>query len=344
MKIALISSINQLTPSKNYGSAQRIVFSLSKRLVQYGHDVTIFGINNPLTESFGIKYDSLFPNITKSKLIKRMPQFIHFNYSVLKSLLSKFDVIHNHIVTPGFFEGTLVHKIRKIFLTSLHNNPPLSTRGNYVYKWALEDSPAVALSYNQCNLLKDRVNIIDVIHNGIDPNEFIFNDIKSDFLFCLGAVAPWKGTHVAVQIANELDETLLIAGPIQYDSYFVKQIRPFLNEKVRYLGLISESKKKKLLSLCKGVIFPVLGEEPFGVVLLEAMSSGAPMIAFKYGAIPEIVDNKKTGYVCSSYDEMLDAVIKIHKINPTKCRERVQSLFSDSIMSQKYVQLYYQLN
>jgi glycosyltransferase involved in cell wall biosynthesis len=341
MKIAQISSIYQYTPSQLYGSAQGIVHSLSSYLAENGHDITIFGLKNPdISYHENIKFVSLFPSIVHNGLYSRIPQIVHFNHSILEIFKENFDVIHNHIVTPGLFEGSLISLLKPKFLTTLHNNPPFSTRGDIIYQKILSNSVCVAISNNQKNLLETNLNIKGVVHNGIDPLYYTYSQEKEDFLLCLGALAYWKGTHIAVKVAQETNTELIIAGPIQDLEYFNNRIKPHLSSSIKYVGLISEIEKKDLLSKCKSLIFPVLAEEPFGVVALEALASGSPVLTFNKGALSEIISNGKTGYVCTSYSEMVEKCNHLSLIHPNVCRKEIINKFSSESMSQQYDLLY----
>ena len=255
-------------------------------------------------------------------------------------MLAKYDIVHNHVVTPGFFAGALVNQLGRPFVTSLHNDPPFHSRAGNGYRQILRSSHCVALSKNQAVRLSPRINIVDVIHNGINLTDFPYREKKEDFLLSIGAIAPWKGTHIAVKIAKKAKKKLIIAGPRPYLDYFTTEIEPYLDSEIKYVGYVSDEYKKNLLSKAKALLFPVQHYEPYGVVMIEAMACGTPVIAFGLGSTNEVIEHGKTGFVCSSMEEMFKAIRHVDEIEPIACRTHVVKNFSIEMMTKRYLELY----
>jgi len=188
--------------------------------------------------------------------------------------------------------------------------------------------------------LHQYINIVDVIHNGINPIDFPYREEKEDFLLTLGAIAPWKGTHIAVKIAKKAKKKLIIAGPRPYLDYFTREIEPFLDSDIKYVGYISDEYKKNLLSKAKALLFPVKTPDVCSVVMMETMACGTPVIASGLGSTNEVIEHGKTGFVCYSMEEMLKAIKCVDAIDPMICRKHVEKNFSIEMMTKHYLDLY----
>ncbi len=182
-----------------------------------------------------------------------------------------------------------------------------------------------------------------VILNGIDFDRF-HTAPKSDYLLWLGRICPEKGVHIALQVAHGRNLPLYIAGPVHpfesHQAYFCEQVEPLLDERRRYLGPVSGEEKNRLLAEARCVLIPSLVAETSSLVAMEAISSGTPVIAFRNGALPEVVDHERTGFIVDSQQDMSLALDRIEAISPGTCRETAKVRFDAARMARDYFKLY----
>jgi glycosyltransferase involved in cell wall biosynthesis len=185
------------------------------------------------------------------------------------------------------------------------------------------------------------------IYNGVSVSDYqVTESVSADApLVFIGRIQKEKGTAIAIDVARRTGKKLVIAGNIPagpiHQRYFEEEVKPFLDgRQIAYVGPVDDTQKNKLLGKCLAFLMPVLWDEPFGIVMTEALACGVPVIGFRRGAIPEIVENKINGFVCGSVDEMADAVENIQTISRLKCRQTVEEKFSSTALARQYEQLY----
>jgi glycosyltransferase involved in cell wall biosynthesis len=257
--------------------------------------------------------------------------------------LNLFDIVHNH---SDFFMFPLVLGNDKVpILTTLHR--PIDVEEAKV----LRSFPSInylALSYDQKkNAEEQNIKILDVVYNGINPKEYEFNNNPEDYFLYLGRLNKEKGVVAAIEIAKAADKKLVvagnIAGPAEWN-YFFRDVQPRLNsEKISFVGEVDFKEKMKLLKNAKALLFPINRREPFGLVMIEAMACGTPVIAFNKGSVPEVVEDKKTGFIVESKEQMIDAMEHINKIKRRDCRKSVEKNFTLKQMVDKYEEIYKKL-
>ena len=181
-----------------------------------------------------------------------------------------------------------------------------------------------------------KLNYLATIYNGIDIDTFPFSRNSGDYLLFVGRLHPEKGVAEAVKVAQRSNEKLLIIGPPVTGKYWEKLVAPYLNEKIKYLGYVPYKKLFPYYQKAKAILVPIQWEEPFGLVMIEAMACGTPIIAFRRGSVPEVVVNNKTGFIVDTIDEMVAAVKKIDKINRADCRRHVEKNFTIEHMVDRY--------
>ena len=185
---------------------------------------------------------------------------------------------------------------------------------------------------------------LHVICNGIDLESFLFSDTKQEFLLWLGRICPEKGPHIALRIAHRLDLPLILAGPVHsfeaHLSYFTEQVEPLLDSKRRYVGAVGKYQRASLLSNARCLLIPALATETSSLVAMEAACSGTPVIAFKSGALPEIVEDRIAGFLSDSEDQMAEHVTRTAEIKPIDCQRVAERRFSSERMVEEYFSLY----
>lgn len=254
--------------------------------------------------------------------------------------LHDFDIIHNHF---NFF--TFPVSLRRDcppFLTTVHR--PMDE----YYAETIKAYPKVKL----CALSEDHrqsieeygVSVIDVIPNGIDPAHYEYNCTPEDYLLYLGRLNREKGVITAIEVAKSAGENLVVAGNVvggEEWSYFLHEVQPRLNdEHIRFVGQVGFEEKARLLKNAKALLFPIDRREPFGLVMIEAMACGTPVIAFREGSTSEIVEDGKTGFVVDTREEMIEAVKHLSSIDRNACRKSVEERFSLRQMVDAYQYIY----
>ncbi len=193
-------------------------------------------------------------------------------------------------------------------------------------------------------LLPEKPRLAGVIYNAIDVDSYPFNGAHHDpYLLFLSRLSREKGPHIAIEIARELGARLLIAGNIDFvdEPFFREEVLPKIDgHQVQYLGEADYHLKRELMSQAHCLLAPLTWEEPFGLFMIEAMACGTPVVAFARGAAPELVVDGETGFVVDTFQEMVDAVGKVHSIDPVRCREHVEAQFSVRRMASQYLEAY----
>ena len=186
--------------------------------------------------------------------------------------------------------------------------------------------------------------MIDVVPNGIDIEKYPFNGQPDDYLLYLGRLNKGKGVVTALNVAKRTGQKIVIAGNIvgaEEWTYFMEHVQPLINdENVKFVGQVNFQEKVKLFRGAKAMLFPIDRREPFGLVMIEAMACGTPVIAFNKGSVPEVIENGKTGFIVDTEDEMIEAVNKINIIDRAKCVELVEKKFTLAQMADAYEKLY----
>jgi len=206
--------------------------------------------------------------------------------------------------------------------------------------------PIVAISHAQRRAAPD-IPISRVIHHGVDAAHFPVGDGSGDaegnYVLFLGRMAADKGAHRAIQIARKAGIRIYLAAKMREPwemRYFSEQVEPLLGSDAHYLGEVSHERKLELLSEASALLFPIRWNEPFGMVMIEALACGTPVLAFPEGAAPEVVDDGRTGFLCADEDEMVQAIGRIGELNRYDCRLAVEGYFSTSRMVAEHIELF----
>ncbi len=333
-----------------------LAVSVSEHMAERGHDVTYFGPNGselPKKKNLHVFTNHLRPLVhdyqefrdltdNKEQMNHYYPAMWDFYYAremFERAKRGEFDVLHFH--HP---------EVAMPLVKDYPDVPVVYTLHDPVYQWYKEffemyttpNQHFISISDNQRKPAPD-LNYVATVYNGIDPGMFKFSEEEhDDYLLFAGRIVPEKGVKEAIQVAIEADMRLLIIGPLypEYQEYYDQHIKPFLNEKILYLGFIGREELVRYYQKAKALILPAQWEEPFGLTTIEAMACGTPVVALSRGAFPEIIENGKNGYVVDSLADMLDAIKKIHLIGATDCRDHVKNHFSIKDMVDGYEAAY----
>jgi glycosyltransferase involved in cell wall biosynthesis len=344
MKIAQLAPPFVRIPPEKYGGTELVVHNLTEELVRRGHEVTLFASGDSRTSA------RLIPTVERAlwdQEAGREP-LPYFALAVGRcyALADEFDVIHNHM---DFQPYTAARLADTPTLTTLHGRLDLPAL-EPLYR-EFHDLPLVSISNAQRAPLR-QANWVATVYNGIDVDAFPFGDGRGGYLAFLGRITPDKGLHTAVAVARRVGMKLLVGARLPLanaDDDFTKQDRRYYEEVVRplfhdpcveFLGELDHAGKCRLLAAAAALLFPIEWPEPFGLVMAEAMACGTPVIATRWGSVPEVVAHGETGYICDSFDELVWAVYRAREIDRRACRHRVERHFSVRAMADGYERVY----
>ncbi|TWI99248.1 glycosyltransferase involved in cell wall biosynthesis [Mucilaginibacter frigoritolerans] len=338
MKIAIIVNPLIPVPPEQYGGIERIIYMLIQELIKTGHDVTLYA--HPDSKP-GCK---LIPYSEEEHY--SLKDFIRINRITAKIAHQGFDLVH----TFGRMSNIALLMLSKIPKVVSYQLPPTVSQVKKAVKIArLHSLHFTACSNYIAGQIKDYCDVI-TIYNGVDIADYQCNDkMEADApLVFLGRIQKEKGTAIAIQLAKKTKRKLIIAGNIPaeaiHQQYFNEEVKPFIDgEQINYIGPVNNVQKNELLRKAYAFLMPVLWDEPFGIVMTEALACGAPVIGFRRGAVPEVVTNGLNGFVCDTFDEMVIAIEHIGDISCTACRQVVEERFSSTVLAKQYETLYKQL-
>src|SRR6266480_1020103 len=357
MKIAHIAPPWIPIPPKNYGGTEVVVYNLVEEQVAQGHDVTLFAPGDAKTSA---RLVSFFPKFLLEEGVPwtaHLKAYYHLHKSIEYIKEHDFDIVHTHLSSSSdMYIFPLTAPFATPHVTTLHSRFPFdrvqSWMGNadeYYMEWA-PSVPIVAISESARAEVPHPLNFVGVVHHGIPMQKFVPSTKKvGNFFVWMGRFVPDKGTHLAIEAAKKAGVTIVLAGTIdrhQQESvnYLHKVIEPQIdNEQVKYVGPVNMKRKISLLSRACAFLNPIEWEEPFGMVMIEAMALGCPVISFARRAAPEIVVHRKTGFLVQNVNEMVRFIPRIDEIDREVLRQYVERNFSVRFMSEKYVKIYSQV-
>ena len=330
MKIAILSSIAWRTPPRKYGPWEQVASNIAEGMVERGIDVTLFASGDSITKG---KLASVCeqPYAENANVDPKVEECLHI--SNLMEQADQFDLIHNNF---DFLPLSYSRLSKTPMVTTIHgfSSPKIIP----VYKKYNSTGYYVSISNS------DRSSELDyaaTVYNGINTNEFILNHEPEDYLLFFGRIHPHKGVYESIQIAKKSKRKLIISGLIQDQEYFDNKVKPFINSNdIVYVGNSGPDERNRLLGGAIALLHPISFEEPFGLSVVEAMLCGTPVIAFNSGSMPELILDRKTGFLVNTIEEALDAVNNIKSINRKYCRDWATSKFSRQKMIEGYLDVY----
>jgi glycosyltransferase involved in cell wall biosynthesis len=330
MHIAMLSPIAWRTPPRHYGPWESVASRLTEGLVARGHEVALFATADSQTRG---TLHAVCPRGYEEdrSLIPKVWECLHI--SELFEHADAYDLIHNHFdFLPLTYTGLTTTPV----VTTIHG---FSSPGILpVYK--KYNGKAVYVSISDADRSPD-LDYIKTIHHGIDLKQFDFQPCPDDYLLFFGRIHQDKGTREALDIARACGKKLLLAGIIQDPAYYDQYVLPRIdNDKAVYIGSVGPAERKRLLGRACALLHPIQFNEPFGLSVIEAMACGTPVIAFSKGAMPELVEDGKSGFLVNSVDEAVEAVARIEGIDRAYCRRHVERHFTIDRMLDDYIQVY----
>lgn len=336
MKIAQVAPLWERVPPFRYGGIELIVSLLSDELVRRGHEVTLFASGDSITTAKiqavherALRLDASIkePGLYEQMMLAQVYQNAHH-----------FDIIHSHIgcaALPytGFVKTPTVHTTHGIFT-------PDNEKMFRQFAW----QPFISISEAQREP-KLGLNYVHTVYNGIDTQAYSFQEQPSQpaYLAFVGRISPEKGPEGAVKIAHATGLPLKMAGKVDpVDKvYYKEQIEPLIDgEQIQYLGEVSHEQKVQLLAGATVTLFPITWREPFGLVMIESMASGTPVLGMAMGSVPEVISHGQTGFVCHTLEQMIELLPEAMKLNRKTCRDYVVKRFSVEKMVDEYERAY----
>jgi glycosyltransferase involved in cell wall biosynthesis len=333
MRIALVAPVALPVPPPDYGGTERVVASLALALQRRGHVVKVFA-------AAGSDPDLPLASPVTSPVSERLrgdyarAETRHWRQALQAA--GWFDILHDHTKQRGL---QLAQESPIPIVSTLHN--PVTPARDAAYRRA-PDHPWVAISHAQARQYP-HLHLAGVVHHGIDVDAYPLGDTKDDYLLYLGRIAPDKGVHHAIDVARQAKRPLIIAGPVAVGSetYYREQIAPAIDgRRVRHVGPVGGSHKLDLLRRASALLFPSVWEEPFGLVIIEALACGTPVLALKRGAVPEILTDRSVGRAVVWPQDLAEALPEVLWCAPRACREHVRRHFSLDEMARGYEAVY----
>ena len=337
MKIAQIAPLIESVPPRLYGGTERIVSYLTEELVGLGHDVTLFASGDSITSA------ELATCCTRALRLDPDARDIvpHFMLMIdkVRERAGEFDVLHFHI---DLFHFPLFRSLAGRTLTTLHGRLDLGDLKPFYSRFG--EMPLVSISDHQREPLP-HANFISTIHHGLPVDLHRPSFEPGSYLAFLGRISPEKRPDRAIRIARAAGIPLKIAAKVDRvdQDYFRNEILPFDGPGVEFIGEINEREKTKFLGEAAALLFPVDWPEPFGLVMIEAMACGTPVLAFRCGSIPEIIEDGITGKIVDSEEEAVAALREILLYDRRAVRQRFEERFTSTRMAKNYVASYRQL-
>ena len=337
MRIAQISPLWESVPPKFYGGTERIVSYLTEELVRLGHDVTLFASGDSVTSA---RLEAICP------CALRLCTGIFNRDAPLTMLLERamgkpgdFDIVHSHLDFLGF---PLARRNTTPTVTTFHGRLDLPELQPVFREYA--EMPMVSISDAQRKPVS-WTNWQATVYHGLPMDLYGLHPNPGSYLAFLGRIAPEKRLDHAIEVAKRVGIPLRIAAKVDPmdQKYFHAEIEPLLSDPlIEYLGEITDAEKDEFLGHAMALVCPYDWPEPFGLVLIEALACGTPVLAYRRGSIPEIVEERVTGFICEGLDEMTAAIQRIPEIGRRRCREAFERRFSVERMAQDYLRVYEQ--
>ncbi len=335
MRIAILSPVWFPVPPSGYGGIEWIVSLLADGLVEAGHDVTLFASGDSSTKA---KLVSVFPEAPSAEIGKTSAELRHALFCFERA--GEFDIVNDH---SGPLAAALGEAVETPVVHTVHG--PLVGADGELYASLARVAPGVGLISLSMNQRQPRPDLpwVANCHNALDLGAYPVHTERGEYLLFLGRMSADKGCHRAVEVAREAGLPLRIAGKMREPAeqeYFEANVAPYLGDGIEYLGETSHGKKVALLQNARATLFPIEWEEPFGLVMIESMACGTPVIATRWGAVPEVIEHGRSGIVVDDYREMAGALAAADELEPSECRLSVEEHFSAERMVADYEAAY----
>lgn len=340
MRIAQVAPLYESVPPKLYGGTERVVSYLTEELVELGHEVTLFASGDSVTNA------RLIPACPRAlwrdeNCRETLPHHVRLMELVFDDV-SRFDVIHFHC---DYLQFPLLRRQPCPNVTTLHGALHVPDLGPLFGEY--DEAPLISISDNQRQPIP-QANWQATIHHGLPRDLHSYRESRGDYLAFLGRMSPEKRVDRAIEIARRAGMRLKIAAKIYEDErcYFQKTIEPLLQQSrsfVEFIGEVGGREKDEFLGNARGLLFPIDWAEPFGLVMIESLACGTPVVAWRNGSVPEVIDDGVTGFIVDSIEEGVEAVHRLEWLDRATCRQVFEKRFDAARMAQDHVDVYRRL-
>lgn len=334
MRIAQLVSNYHTVPPKKAGAIYQVVDRIVNGLIDRGHDISLFASGDSVTEA---KLHAVTEVGTSQMGISdvMVRHYMHLLASTCYERADEFDIIHSHFnLISAFYSGL----VRTPTVQTIHS---MILDDTYPFLYALKDRNYISFSHSQRKQMPD-INWIGNVYHGLDMNEFLYNAVPDDYYLFMGRIVEEKGPHLAIRAAKGAGKRIIIAGRSDRDDrYWHDEMESEIDgDQVQYIGEADNVSKIEYFRKAKALLFPIKWEEPFGLVMIEAMACGTPVIAFDRGSAAEIVRDGETGFIVKDVEGIKEAMGKIDTISREACRDRAERFFSLDKMLVGYERIY----
>ncbi|KKY18151.1 putative glycosyltransferase family 4 protein [Phaeomoniella chlamydospora] len=354
MRVAIVAPLCECVPPKTYGGTERVIHWMAEELVRLGHTVTLYACGGSETSADLIEcYPASFRELKIPHTAEnyKLPYYKQLDLAINGPI--HHDIIHIHHGT-FHWHPAVMQRLTKACKTPIlwtdHGSVHNDGKPEILQALTAMDIPMTSISDSQRNSLPQLEWLAAVQHglpvNLLSPTESLTSDKmdgSSTYIAFLGRIAPEKGVPAAVRIAEKAGYPLKVAAKIctTASRYYEEQIKPLFREyNVNFIGEINEKQKAPFLSNALALIFPICWMEPFGLVMIEAMACGCPVVAFRNGSVPEVISDGVTGFVVDTEDEAVEVLKKVGTLDRKRVREVFESKWTSAVMSKKYVDVY----
>ena len=339
MRIAQVAPLWERVPPPAYGGIELVVGLLTDELVRRGHEVTLFASGDSITQA---KLESVHPQALRlDPNVKEYGIYEMLQLSRVYERAGEFDIIHSHMGCSALPYANLVKT------PTVHTLHGVFTPDNEKMFVHARSQPYISIS-NAQREPRLNLNCVATVYNGIDPSIYEFHQEPQDppYLAFVGRISPEKGPHLAIEIAKRSGWHLKMAGKVDVVDveYFEQEIKPHIDgTQIEYLGEANHDQKSALMGGAVATLFPITWREPFGLVMVESMATGTPVIAMALGSTPEVIAHGQTGFLCNNVEEFIAAIAKANQLNRYACRQHVLNHFSVQRMTDGYEAVYQQM-
>jgi glycosyltransferase involved in cell wall biosynthesis len=335
MRIAQVAPLTEAVPPKLYGGTERVVSWITEELVELGHDVTLFASGDSITSA---RLEAFWPKALRLDGSVRDPNALHLlMLEQIRQQAKEFDFLHFHL---DYYPFSLFLRQPTPFVTTWHGR--LDLPEHQALFDTFPTAPLVSISDAQRRPVPQG-NWVRTVHHGLPERLLTPQPVTPSYLAFLGRIAPEKAVDRAIRIAGRCGLPLKIAAkidPVDRD-YFTAEIKPLLDQQgVEYIGEISDREKPAFLSGAVALLLPIDWPEPFGLVMIEAMACGTPVIGFHAGSVPEVIEDGLTGYIVKDETGAVAAVGRLGELSRERVRRRFEERFTARRMVQEYLEVY----
>ncbi len=331
MRIAELAPPWISVPPAGYGGTEWVVQQLCDGLSARGHEMVLYATGDSCTKA---ELRSIFPVQMPELMGQSSYEAQHVSFAFDDIEKDHFDLVHDH---SGFIAVAFSRYLRTPMVQTLHG--AFDHRTYPFYQRFRDAIGYVPISKYQQSMGPPGMSWAGLAYNAIAVEQWPFSAEKDDYLLAFGRVSEQKGYHLSIEAAMRTGERLLMAGVVQEPSreYFETRIAPHIDgEQIMYEAEVTDARKHELFARAKAFLFPITWAEPFGLVMIEAMAAGTPVLALRRGSVPEIVEHGRTGFVCDTLDELVAAIGRIDEIDPHECRRAVEERFTVDRMISDY--------